>query len=61
MSTIPTARSAFASDPLPRRPRLPARTLVAAPGKKLGQHVSGAARNDGGIKWSIGRKRGLGL
>ncbi|WP_211477108.1 relaxase/mobilization nuclease domain-containing protein [Acidiphilium multivorum] len=29
--------------------------------KKLGQHVSGAAREDGGIEWSIGRKRGLGL
>lgn len=29
--------------------------------KKLGQHVSGAARDDGGIEWSIGRKRGLGL
>lgn len=29
--------------------------------KKLGQHVSGAACDDGGIEWSIGRKRGLGL
>ncbi|PWB84307.1 MAG: type VI secretion protein [Methylocystaceae bacterium] len=29
--------------------------------KKLGQHVSGMARDDGGIEWSIGRKRGLGL
>jgi hypothetical protein len=29
--------------------------------RKLGQHISGAARNDGGIEWSIGRKRGLGL
>jgi hypothetical protein len=29
--------------------------------KKLGQHVAGAARDDGGIEWSIGRKRGLGL
>ena len=29
--------------------------------KKIGQHVSGAARDDGGIEWSIGRKRGLGL
>jgi hypothetical protein len=28
---------------------------------KLGQHVSGATRADGGIEWSIGRKRGLGL
>jgi type IV secretory pathway VirD2 relaxase len=29
--------------------------------KKLGQHVSGVARDDDGIDWSIGRKRGLGL
>lgn len=29
--------------------------------RKLGQHVSGAARDDGGIDWDIGRKRGLGL
>lgn len=29
--------------------------------KKLGQHVTGAARDDSGIEWSIGRKRGLGL
>jgi hypothetical protein len=29
--------------------------------KKLGQHVSGTARDDGGFEWSIGRKRGLGL
>jgi hypothetical protein len=29
--------------------------------KKLGQHVSGATRDDGGIEWDIGRKRGLGL
>lgn len=29
--------------------------------KKLGQHVSGVARGDGGIDWSFGRKRGLGL
>jgi len=29
--------------------------------KKLGQHVSGMARDGGGIEWSIGRKRGLGL
>ena len=28
--------------------------------KKLGQHVAGAARDDGGIEWSLGRKRGLG-
>ena len=29
--------------------------------KQLGQHVSGVARNDGGVDWSFGRKRGLGL
>ncbi len=29
--------------------------------KKLGQHVSGAAREDRGIEWSIGRKRGPSL
>lgn len=29
--------------------------------KQLGKHVSGIARNDGGIDWSFGRKRGLGL
>jgi type IV secretory pathway VirD2 relaxase len=29
--------------------------------KHLGRHVSGAARDDGGIEWSFGRKRGLGL
>jgi type IV secretory pathway VirD2 relaxase len=29
--------------------------------KKLGQHISGVARDDGGIDWSLGRKRGLGL
>ncbi|TIX93090.1 VirD2 family relaxase/mobilization nuclease [Rhizobium sp. P44RR-XXIV] len=29
--------------------------------KQLGRHVSGVARNDGGIDWSFGRKRGLGL
>jgi hypothetical protein len=28
--------------------------------KKLGQHVAGTARDDGGIEWGIGRKRGLG-
>lgn len=28
---------------------------------KLGQHVSGVARGDGGVDWSFGRKRGLGL
>ncbi|ESZ40853.1 relaxase/mobilization nuclease domain-containing protein [Mesorhizobium sp. RSR565B] len=29
--------------------------------KHLGRHVSGVARNDGGIDWSFGRKRSLGL
>ncbi|MBG6162789.1 type IV secretory pathway VirD2 relaxase [Labrenzia sp. EL_195] len=29
--------------------------------KQLGQHVSGVARSDGGVNWSFGRKRGLGL
>jgi len=28
---------------------------------KLGQHVSGVARSGGGIDWTLGRKRGLGL
>lgn len=29
--------------------------------RKLGQHVSGVARGGGGIEWSLGRKRDLGL
>lgn len=29
--------------------------------KQLGRHVSGVARGDGGVDWSFGRKRGLGL
>ena len=29
--------------------------------KQLGKHVCGVARADGGIDWSFGRKRGLGL
>ena len=29
--------------------------------KHLGRHVSGVARDEGGIDWSFGRKRGLGL
>ncbi|ESX20598.1 type VI secretion protein [Mesorhizobium sp. LSJC255A00] len=29
--------------------------------KHVGRHVSGVARDDGGIDWSFGRKRGLGL
>ena len=29
--------------------------------KQIGRHVSGVARNGGGIEWGFGRKRGLGL
>ncbi|UHD46346.1 relaxase/mobilization nuclease and DUF3363 domain-containing protein [Aureimonas altamirensis] len=29
--------------------------------RQLGRHVSGAARGDGGVDWSFGRRRGLGL
>jgi len=29
--------------------------------KQLGKHVSGVARDDGGVDWSFGRKRSLGL
>ncbi|WP_454916227.1 relaxase/mobilization nuclease domain-containing protein [Xanthobacter sediminis] len=29
--------------------------------KQLGRHVSGVARDDGGVDWSFARKRGLGL
>jgi type IV secretory pathway VirD2 relaxase len=29
--------------------------------KQLGRHVSGVARDDGGVDWSFDRKRGLGL
>ncbi|PWB82374.1 MAG: type VI secretion protein [Methylocystaceae bacterium] len=29
--------------------------------KHLGSHISGVARDDGGVDWSFGRKRGLGL
>jgi hypothetical protein len=29
--------------------------------RNLGKHVSGIARTDGGVDWSFGRKRGLGL
>ncbi|MTJ82857.1 MAG: DUF3363 domain-containing protein [Telmatospirillum sp.] len=29
--------------------------------KKLGQHVAGVAKSGGGIEWSIGRKRDLGI
>lgn len=29
--------------------------------KHIGQHISGVTRSDGGVDWSFGRKRGLGL
>lgn len=29
--------------------------------KRLGQHISGVRRDDGGIEWSFGRKRQIGL
>jgi hypothetical protein len=29
--------------------------------QRLGQHIAGIARVDGGVDWSFGRKRGLGL
>ncbi len=29
--------------------------------KQIGRHVSGIARDDGGIDWSVSRRRGLGL
>ena len=29
--------------------------------KQLGRHVAGVAKDGGGIEWSFGRKRGLGL
>ncbi|WP_283179947.1 VirD2 family relaxase/mobilization nuclease [Gemmobacter sp. 24YEA27] len=29
--------------------------------KQIGRHVSGVARDDGGVDWDLGRKRGLGL
>lgn len=29
--------------------------------KKLGQHIAGVAKGNGGIEWSLGRQRGLGL
>ncbi|MCO6389976.1 DUF3363 domain-containing protein [Aliihoeflea aestuarii] len=29
--------------------------------KHIGQHISGVARSNGGVDWSFGRKRGLGL
>jgi hypothetical protein len=29
--------------------------------KRIGQYITGTMRNGGGIEWSLGRKRGLGL
>jgi hypothetical protein len=29
--------------------------------KRIGQHITGAMRDGGGIEWSLGRKRELGL
>ena len=29
--------------------------------ERIGQHITGIMRNAGGIEWSFGRKRGLGL
>jgi hypothetical protein len=29
--------------------------------KQIGRHASGDARDDGGVDWDFGRKRGLGL
>jgi hypothetical protein len=29
--------------------------------KQIGRYISGVSRDDGGIEWSLGRKRGLGL
>jgi type IV secretory pathway VirD2 relaxase len=29
--------------------------------KQIGQHVNGVSRGDGGVDWSFGRKRGLGM
>jgi hypothetical protein len=29
--------------------------------KKLGQHIAGIAKSGGGIEWSLGRQRDLGL
>ena len=28
---------------------------------RVGQHIAGIVRDTGGIEWSFGRKRGLGL
>jgi hypothetical protein len=29
--------------------------------KRIGQHIAGTVRDAGGIEWSFGRKRGLGI
>ena len=29
--------------------------------KQIGRHISGVSRDDGGVEWSLGRSRGLGL
>jgi hypothetical protein len=29
--------------------------------KRIGQHITGLPRDDGGIKWTFGRNRGLSL
>jgi hypothetical protein len=29
--------------------------------KRIGQQITGTIRDGGGIEWSLGRKRGLGL
>ena len=29
--------------------------------KRIGQHITGTVRDAGGIEWSFGRKRGLGI
>jgi hypothetical protein len=29
--------------------------------KRIAQHITGRARDSGGIEWSFSRKRGLGL
>jgi hypothetical protein len=29
--------------------------------RRIGQHITGIMSNAGGIEWSFGRKRGLGL
>jgi hypothetical protein len=29
--------------------------------KRIGQHISGLQRDDGGIEWTLGRNRGLSL